>query len=352
MEAAGADADHREYDIPAFVLRAIATGARAVGVDVGPILRSVGLTPEVLDKRRHRVAGSVEEALWRALFLRHPNIAAMGALGALRSKRGAFDIIEYAARTAATIGDALELLVRHSAFIHGVPIFTLDRRPQSVHLHYHLPHDAAQPFAAAAAELALGAVVRILREASGAFRPQAVELLHGPTEHDLEELFGVRVRYRQRRYAVTIAPEHAALPLREADAALHDILVDQLEDEAKAYQPEIVFVDKVRRTIEARLLIGAPTLADVADQFKMAPRTLQARLEAQGTSFREVVAEARLARAKLYLSATNMSIASVAALAGYSDERSLYRAFRRNLDTTPDAIRRASKKKVIAAAGG
>lgn len=336
---------HADHHVSVVVLRAILAGASALGVDLGAVLEEVGLSRERLDDRRARVHQSVEEQLWRSVLRRTDEGPAIGAIGALRADRGAFGVLEYAARTAATVGDALDVLVHQSALLHGVPLFTLDLGPRTLCVQYHLPHDASQPFAPPAAELALGTIARVLREGSvGGVQPEVIELSHGPTAHNLEQLFGARVRHEQSRYALCIARRDAADPMRDADPVLHDILIDQLEGEKnEAASLGDRFEDRVRRAVEQQLLVGAPSLKQVAQIVGMAPRTLQAHLGEAGTSFRDVITSARLERAKLYLCATNMPIASVSALAGYSDERSLYRAFRRSYDTTPDAIRKAGR---------
>jgi AraC-like DNA-binding protein len=331
-----------DYDVSVVVLRVILDGAAATGIEPGAVLAEIGLSRATLDDPRARIPRELEEGAWMSVLRRSARAAAVGALGAARMQRGAFGLLEYAARTAATVGKAIEVLVRHSALLHGVPLFTVDAA-NALSVQYHLPHDAEEPYAPPAAELALGSMAIILRDASSTGRgPEAIEIAHSRSDHDLEELFGTRVGYERNRYALSIAVGRADEPMREAEPPLHAILVDQLERERRTAGRDS-FDDRVRRIVEQQLLLGAPSLARVAKRLGMAPRTVQAHLGGVGSSFREVVSQARLERAKLYLCATSMSIASVAALAGYSDERSLYRAFRRSLGTTPDAARRAGR---------
>lgn len=331
-----------DYDVSVVVLRAIVGGAAATGIEPAAVIADLGLSRDTLDDPRARVPRAIEERLWASVLRRAPDAAAVGALAAANAARGAFGALEYAARTAPTLGAAIEVVVRHSAVLHGVPLFTVDRGAD-LWVHYHLPHDAAQPFAPPAAELALGAIAVLVRDASAdGDGPAVIEVAHARGRHDLERILAARVAFERNRYAVCIEGRRVDVPMREAEAPLHAILLDQLERQRLVLGRER-FDDRVRRVVDQQLLLGPPSLARAAKALGMAPRTVQARLGEAESSFREVVARARLERAKLYLCATNMSLASVAALAGYSDERSLYRAFRRDLGTTPDRVRRAGR---------
>jgi AraC-like DNA-binding protein len=60
----------------------------------------------------------------------------------------------------------------------------------------------------------------------------------------------------------------------------------------------------------------------------MSERTLQRRLTEEGTSFKQLLTEARREKAREYLADPSLDIKEVAFLLGYEDNNSFYRAFR------------------------
>ena len=67
----------------------------------------------------------------------------------------------------------------------------------------------------------------------------------------------------------------------------------------------------------------------------MSGRTSRRYLDAEGTSFREIVDEVRIQRAKQLLGDRRTSMAEIAHLLGYSDVRAFSRAFKRCVGSTP-----------------
>ncbi|WP_348632074.1 helix-turn-helix domain-containing protein [Mesorhizobium sp. M2E.F.Ca.ET.219.01.1.1] len=71
----------------------------------------------------------------------------------------------------------------------------------------------------------------------------------------------------------------------------------------------------------------------------MSERTLQRRITEQGTSFRELLINARQELGRQLLSDPTADIDEVACLLGYQDASSFYRAFREWEGTTPNRWR-------------
>lgn len=72
----------------------------------------------------------------------------------------------------------------------------------------------------------------------------------------------------------------------------------------------------------------------------MEPRTLRRRLEAQGTSYREILAGVRQGLAIEYLRKTRMTTEDIASRLGYSDAANFRHAFLRWTGKTPHEYRR------------
>ncbi|WP_422051011.1 AraC family transcriptional regulator ligand-binding domain-containing protein [Shimia sp.] len=96
-------------------------------------------------------------------------------------------------------------------------------------------------------------------------------------------------------------------------------------------------------TVERHLLhgmaSGRPKLGDTADALGMSERTLNRRLQMEGTSFRDLVSNTQMKLARAFLSDPNLSLAETAHLCGFSDQSSFTQAYRRMTGKTPKADR-------------
>ncbi|CAA0119124.1 HTH-type transcriptional regulator VirS [Halioglobus japonicus] len=93
-----------------------------------------------------------------------------------------------------------------------------------------------------------------------------------------------------------------------------------------------------------KLLLSAPmgslTATDVARAMFVTKRTLQRRLDREGTSYREITEELRCELAIAHLREPDQTIEAVAALLGYCDTAAFRKAFRRWRGQSPGEFRR------------
>lgn len=121
-------------------------------------------------------------------------------------------------------------------------------------------------------------------------------------------------------------PELAAMVDRMAGERLK-----QLDSKGVSY--------KARELIVRRLPDGDPLRADVAKEMCLSERTLQRRLQEEGTSFNELVDDTRRELADQYLRKSDLTLAQVAYLLGFADQSTFFRACKRWFDTSPGDYR-------------
>ncbi|MGT0194459.1 AraC family transcriptional regulator [Burkholderia pyrrocinia] len=83
-----------------------------------------------------------------------------------------------------------------------------------------------------------------------------------------------------------------------------------------------------------------PDIGAIADILCITSRTLRRKLEAEGTSYSELLTSVRKALAIDYLSTTTLSIEDIALTLGFSDAVGFRHAFKRWTGTTPSDVRR------------
>ncbi len=96
---------------------------------------------------------------------------------------------------------------------------------------------------------------------------------------------------------------------------------------------------RVRRAVTDTLSQGVPTLSAIASELGVGPRTLQRRLSASGHSFQGIVDMARKDLAQRLLQETELCLAEIAFLTGFSEQSGFTRAFKRWAGQTPRSYR-------------
>lgn len=104
---------------------------------------------------------------------------------------------------------------------------------------------------------------------------------------------------------------------------------------AREGTPYTLHVATLLRTSEVPL----PDLGEVASGLNVSARTLNRRLQAECTSFRQLRSQALSSRAKLYLRETDHSVESIAGMLGYQDTANFRRAFRKAEGCSPNEYR-------------
>ena len=110
-----------------------------------------------------------------------------------------------------------------------------------------------------------------------------------------------------------------------------------------ALSKEGVSTDTTRRVREALMLElrgGEPTIERIAKKLAVTPRTLQRRLQDEGSSFQGVLDAVRADLAQRYLTDNRLGVSEVAFLLGYADASAFARAFRRWYGKAPAESRR------------
>jgi AraC-like DNA-binding protein len=124
---------------------------------------------------------------------------------------------------------------------------------------------------------------------------------------------------------------------REALARLQAAAVSN----AGCGRPRDTYRARVRVVLAKLIAEGRCSVEDVAKELAVSARTLQRRLEQEGTTFGGVCDDARRTAALEHLRNPRVAIKEAAFLLGFSEPSTFYRAFRRWTGDTPANYRRA-----------
>ncbi len=271
---------------------------------------------------------------------------------ALRQSIDILGPVAVAARTAATVGLAFDVLVTYIAS-HS-PGITARIGPGSDELLRRFEYGyllRPAPPQAQAIELSLGLTLQVLRLFLGAgYRPSAVHLPHPPLAavDDYRGYFGCTPHFTEPIAGFTLRARDLERPLNH-DPLAHRLALCYLSEAQGRRAPDIA--DTVGRIVRQLLPSGELSAPLVADQFGIHPKTLQRRLVSAGTTYAQVVDGTRRELADRLLTGTDLPVAQVSRQLGYAEHSVFSRACRRWFGVPPTEYRRGRPSPGHAAPG-
>lgn len=177
----------------------------------------------------------------------------------------------------------------------------------------------------------------------GRYGLRSVHLPHQPVapRSRYEDAFGARVRFGRDCALLRVPSSLLSRPLDGVDATVRQLALAFLSGQSPELGP--VTAAKVRVVLDQCLGTGSTDLADVARILAVHPRTLQRQLAAEGESYASILDGVRRARARTYLTTTDMPLAQVSNLVGFAEQAVLTRCAQRWWGRTPTALRRQAR---------
>jgi AraC-like DNA-binding protein len=309
-------------------LRVVVEVAARAGVEREDLLRAVGMRPEDLADPESRWPLRVWRDLWQEVVARTGD-EGVGLRAALAIDRGYFGVIDYAARSAGTVREAILVASRYFRLANTWGRLEVIEQPERWRIERQIAGDEALMLPRQAAEFALAAMLRLFRLAArGPFTPSEVWLRYpAPAEIGLHrEVFGCPLRFGQPADALVVPTSQLDAPMAAPDRALLT-LVTAHGDHLLQQIPEADLLAQVRAEIARTLYRGDPSIDAVASRLGASRRTLQRKLAEEGCVFRELVQSVRRALAERHLR-EGRPAGEVAFLLGYSQQGAFVRAFR------------------------
>ena len=241
-----------------------------------------------------------------------------------------------AARHARTFGDALPQLVRYSTalcFSEHIEIVKT-KNECSIEFTGALLNEAAP---AVFLDLAFALVHETGRRGTQQpLHPLRVELTRKASHQEIYEAhYGCRVRFKARRNSIVFRTGDLQLPFATYNAKLLAILGPKYDREIARLKTRQTTSSRAKWVLKRVLGGQYPDIYEVAKALRMSTRTLQRRIAEEGSSFRDLLSDARRELARLSLQHPSLGLSKTASLLGYEDPNSFLRAFRMWEGVTP-----------------
>ena len=298
-----------------------------LGVPPAAVLRRAGLSQGCMNESRVLLKTEELFALWRAVGEVSTNPAIGLQLGTeTRTER--FHPVGLVALSSENLGAAINQIARYKQLTCPEEILQQKVADEwSIHFRWLLADEIEPPVLT---ECCFAWVLSIARHGTGTrLSPLRVEFVR-PRTHvkTIERYFGCPVVCGAARNVIVFRSTDADRPLVTRNAELLAMLAPQFEEELKQENSDENFIERVRLAIQQKLTGRRPNIEDIADALHISSRTLQRRLQDEGSSFQRALEDARHQLARHYLNNSVLELNEAAYLLGYEDSNSFVRAFR------------------------
>lgn len=207
---------------------------------------------------------------------------------------------------------------------------------------------ATGPEPAFSVDITFATLVELGRRATGrTIVPRRVELARpGPATAAHAEYFGCSIRTEAPRNLLVLDAADLDRPFPGHNPEMLEMLTPVLGAALNELDAQNSVAEQVKIVLKRSLASGQPNLSDVAKQLGMSERTLQRRITEDGSTFREILSDARREMGRRLLADPTTDIDEVACLLGYQDTTSFYRAFREWEGMPPNRWREMQAQRV------
>ena len=324
--------------IPLLVLQR----AEELGLDRAELMRSAGLSAAELRDPDARVSMAKVWSVWRAAIHRSGDPAFGVRVGESTSGRH-LGLVGYAMLYSSGLREALQHLERYVRIVSDAVRFEFHEDSAGAHLTFEpVPKlDALQHPVAAR----LAWVLTVSRKITAReIVPLEVSFPFSrpPETGAYRSCFRAPLRFDRPQGALLLPRADLDLPVITGDATLRGYLEQLAEEVLGSLTATSSFADRVRHLLWTELSAGQPTLERVASMLSSSVRTVQRRLNQEGTSFAGLLNEFRREMAAHLLRDPTLAVYEIAFLLGYSEPSTFFRAFRRWHGVSPQELRRRS----------
>lgn len=305
------------------------------GIDPSRVLTEVGVDPDLFEAAENRLSYHTGGRLLNVCVER----TGCPHFGLLVGQRFTFDSLGMLGRVmgnSPTLRDALRMVTEHLELQdRGALTLAMDTGDASSALGYTTFGDELAGVEQIL-DVAIAVHFKILQALCGpSFCPTFVRFAHRrPVEiAPFAKFFNAPLEFDAEMSAIVFHSDWLTHPVPGADPAAYDELLEAIRSiEADHPTP---LAERVRRAVYALTLTDSATTANVARLFTLHERTLQRRLEKEGTTISRIAQEVRCDLAARLLRDSNRSVTQISAILGYSDSTVFARAFRAWTDMSP-----------------
>jgi len=305
-----------------------------LGADPEALLQEFGLTGSFFQDPENTLPARTVALILERCAAR-TGVQHFGLTVGERTGMSAFGAVGWLMQSSPTVGAALQTLLRNFHVHDSGAAAALEVDGKYANIRYALvggPGGGRDHILDAALAIAFN----MLRSLCGPdWAPVAVRLGHrAPRDAaPFRRFFGTQVQFGAKETALSFPAQWLDKALPNADPLLYRVMERHVRDLERQKPADLS--GQIRRLLALAIAEPGLSLAAVASRAGLHPRTLNRRLEAEGTTFAALRDEVRRDTACKLLQETATPVGQIGSLLGYADASSFIRAFGRWCGTGP-----------------
>lgn len=224
--------------------------------------------------------------------------------------------------------------------------FIFEEKENEIHLSYEpvtLWNELSPETARHGVDIPFSATVNFIKVLSGQ-RVYPLRLGYRyPKVDDISEhqrIFNCVPSFNQPANCIVFKKSDLEIPILGYNPQLNIVIEQMLHERLRQAQENIRFTAKVREVIFYNYHFDFPQLEDIALALNITPRTLQRKLQEEGTTYRKLSDVVKYELATTFLKYKDLSISEIAYKLGYAEQGAFRKAFKQWSSMTPSEYRK------------
>ena len=184
------------------------------------------------------------------------------------------------------------------------------------------------------------------KDFTDANRPIAIHFRHKPAGDikEYERILKTKVLFEQEYNQAIFPPQVLESPIYNPNPRIAKLLDDELQQLLLEVENKDTLTLRLWRLLRSDNSAAKLDIESIAKHFNITPRTLQRRLQQEGTSFQDELKDYRTQQAKQLLSSNSLTICEIAFQMGFNDNSAFHKAFKRWTGQTPKEFQCTASK--------
>jgi AraC-like DNA-binding protein len=327
-------------------IRSLASVVEAAGMARARFCDELGISEDILFNVDARVPKDVVARAWDIAAAATKNDH-LGLIASLHAPPGTFPVLDHIAANMPTVGEALRAIARYCRLCDDELCMSFEPAPAAAVIGLTFPRKDLR-YSRQWGEWFVGLIVSRARSLAGDVDvdPVQVTFQHPAPSPEaaarLAQMLGCKPDFGHPKTAVVFGAAALAIRIRNASAFLSRIVLRHAEADLERHGGgSETFTTFARRSLMAILTADeTPRISTLARRASCSVRTVQVRLNREGTSYEKVLDLARRDLGLRYVADEDIRLMEVPLLLKYEEPSSFYRAFKRWTGATPGEYRR------------
>jgi len=260
-----------------------------------------------------------------------------------------FDVLGQAMLQAGNLGQATEQVLALEGLVHTLGNSHILQEPGYIRFVWRCNFQQ-HPLARELTESVLAGIINFSQRLAGRPMPvMEVTFMHPDPRlasmAEYQRICRSRCHFSQPYNSILVADEVLAWPVDLAVQHTQSLFTPQTASAPRSPASSAPLAHQINHHLASVLAYGNPSLTDIARQYHMTPRTLQRRLEKEGTNFQALLNSVRAGLAEDYLKYSTMSAFQISQMLGFKEQSSFNHFFVETFGLSPSHYRQRHKQK-------